>query len=330
VINNRPDVAPETRVRVERVIARLGYRPSAIARSLIHQRSHTLGVVATGLDYYGPSRTLVGIEKQVRVQGYSLLLDLLNHPETEDVERILNRLLSRQVDGILWTVPEIGNNRAWLRTSNLHLQVPVVFLSMDSRPDLAQATIDNRLGGRLATEHLVGQGCQNIGIITGPLDWWEARQRQLGWQDALQAAGLPAGDRQVVEGNWSAASGERGIRDLLEQYPEMQAVFACNDQMALGVLQAAHALGRRVPRDLAVVGFDNIPESAYFWPALTTVEQPLIDLGCKAVEMLADLIDSEGQNISPSSDQAITLRPELVVRDSSVRVKDQTLIGGSN
>jgi LacI family transcriptional regulator len=110
----------------------------------------------------------------------------------------------------------------------------------------------------------------------------------------------------------------------------MQAVFACNDQMALGVLQAAHALGRRVPRDLAVVGFDNIPESAYFWPALTTVEQPLIDLGCKAVEMLADLIDSEGQNISPSSDQAITLRPELVVRDSSVRVKDQTLIGGSN
>src|SRR3990172_280797 len=120
VINNRPDVAPQTRLRVERVIARLGYRPSAIARSLIHQRSHTLGVVATGLDYYGPSRTLVGIEKQVRAQEYSLLLDLLHHPETEDVERILNRLLSLQVDGILWAVPEIGNNRAWLLDTNHH------------------------------------------------------------------------------------------------------------------------------------------------------------------------------------------------------------------
>lgn len=325
VINNRPDVAPETRLRVERVIARLGYRPSAIARSLIHQRSYTLGVVATGLDYYGPSHTLIGIEKQVRAQGYSLLLDLLHHPETEDVERILNRLLTRQVDGILWAVPEIGNNRAWLHTTDLHLQVPVVFLSMDPRPDLALAVIDNRRGGRMATEHLIAQGCQHIGIITGPLDWWESRQRQLGWQDALQAAGLAAEERQIVEGNWSAASGERGIRVLLEQFPEIQAVFASNDQMALGVLQAAHSLGRHIPRDLAVVGFDNIPESAFFWPALTTVDQPLVELGCKAVEKLTELIDAETQGISPPPDQAVILQPELIVRDSSVLLKDRSL-----
>lgn len=330
VINNRPDVAPQTRLRVERVIARLGYRPSAIARSLIHQRSHTLGVVATGLDYYGPSRTLVGIEKQVRAQGYSLLLDLLHHPETEDVERILNRLLSLQVDGILWAVPEIGNNRAWLRNTNLHLQVPVVFLSMDPQPGLALATIDNRRGGRLAVEHLIDQGCQHIGIITGPLDWWEARQRQLGWQDALQAAGFPAGERQVVEGNWSAASGEQGIRVLLEQFPEMQAVFASNDQMALGVLQAAHSIGCRVPHDLAVVGFDNIPESAYFWPPLTTVEQPLVDLGCKAVEKLTELIDIEDQNASQSRVEVVTLQPELIVRDSSALLKAPASGGGSS
>jgi LacI family transcriptional regulator len=313
---------------VERVIARLGYRPSAIARSLIHQRSYTLGVVATGLDYYGPSRTLVGIEKQVRAQGYSLLLDLLHHPETGDVERILNRLLSRQVDGILWAVPEIGDNRAWLRTTDLHLQVPVVFLSMDPQPDLALAAIDNRRGGRLATDHLIAQGCQHIGIITGPLDWWEARQRQIGWQDALQSAGLPANDRQVVEGNWSAASGEQGIRRLLEQFPEMQAVFASNDQMALGVLQAAHSIGYRVPQNLAVVGFDNIPESAYFWPALTTVQQPLVDLGCKAVEKLTELIDAETQNVPQPPDQAVILQPELIVRDSSVLLEAPLFTGG--
>ena len=309
------------------MIERLGYRPSAIARSLIHQRSHTLGVVATGLYYYGPSQTLVGIEKQVRALGYSLLLDLLHHPETEDVERILNRLLSREVDGILWAVPEIGNNRAWLRTTNLHLQVPVVFLSMDPQQDLAQATIDNRLGGRLATEHLIGQGCRRIGIITGPLNWWEARQRQAGWQHALLAAGLPAADRQVVEGNWFADSGKQAIRLLLEQYPEMEAVFVSNDQMALGVLQAAHEIGRRIPEDLAVVGFDNIPESAFFWPALTTVEQPLVDLGCMAIEKLSNLIESEGQNNDPSIDQAVILSPKLVVRDSSVLLKEKDASG---
>jgi LacI family transcriptional regulator len=317
-------------MRVEHVIERLGYRPSAIARSLIHQRSHTLGVVATGLDYYGPSRTLVGIEKQVRAQGYSLLLDLLHHPETEDVERILNRLLSRQVDGILWAVPEIGNNRAWLRTSNLLLQVPFVFLNMDPLLELPLATIDNRQGGRLAAEHLISQGYRNIGMITGPLEWWEARQRQLGWQDALLSAGLPAGDRQVLEGNWSAASGEETIRLLLLQFPEMQAVFASNDQMALGVLRAAHTIGRQVPRDLAVVGFDNIPESAYFWPPLTTVEQPLVDLGCKAVEKLTELIDAEGQNSTPPSQLSVSLAPELIVRDSSVLLEGQVTIGGSS
>jgi LacI family transcriptional regulator len=318
VINNRPDVAPETRLRVERVIAQLGYRPSAIARSLIHQRSHTLGVVATGLDYFGPSRTLVGIERQVRAQGYSLLLDLLHHPETEDVERIMNRLLTRQVDGILWAIPEIGNNRAWLTNTNLHLQVPVVFTSMDPLPGMAIISIDNRLGGRLACDHLIAQGYQHIGIITGPLDWWEARQRRLGWQDALQEGGLFAGENQVVEGDWSAASGERGIHLLLEQFPEMQAVFSSNDQMALGILQAAHAIGRRVPGDLAVVGFDNIPESAYFWPALTTVSQPLVDLGCRAVEKLTHLIDAEHQETTQQPEEPISLQPKLIIRDSSV------------
>jgi LacI family transcriptional regulator len=278
-------------------------------------------VVTTGPEYYGPSQTLVGIERQIRSLGYSLLLDLLHHPETEEVEHILNRLLSRQVDGILWAVPEIGNNRAWLQQNNLHLLVPAVFLSMDPRPNLAIVSIDNRHGGRQATGHLIAQGYRQIGIITGPLDWWEARQRQLGWQEALQAAGLPADDRQIVEGNWSAASGAAGIRNLLEQFPEVEAVFASNDQMALGVLQAVHSAGRRLPEDLAVVGFDNIPESAYFWPALTTVEQPLVDLGCKAVQTLVQMIDAERQSQTGTQAETVFLQPELVIRDSALAAR---------
>ena len=319
VINNRPDVAPGTRQRVLQAIEQLGYRPNALARSLIQQRSHTLGVVAMPGDYYGPSRTLVGIEQQTRDLNYSLLLDLLHHPETADVGRILNRLLSRQVDGIVWAVPEIGNNRDWLEEGLAQLSVPVVLLNMAPRPHAASVSIDNREGGRQAAEHLLSHGYRNIGIITGPEDWWEARQRQLGWQDALQATGTPAGERQVVHGNWSAESGAAGLQQLLLQFPQADAVFASNDQMALGVLQAASRRGRAVPSSLGVVGFDDIPESAFFSPTLTTVRQPLIELGCAAVKALARLIEAGQEGSLRPPVEALTFSTDLVVRESSIR-----------
>jgi LacI family transcriptional regulator len=178
-------------------------------------------------------------------------------------------------------------------------------------------SIDNYRGGRLATEHLLEQGYRRIGIITGPLSWWEARERQRGWQEVLQAAGYPVEPRQLVEGNWSSNSGECGLRRLVEQYPEIEAVFVCNDQMALGALQAAHELNWQVPQRLAIVGFDNIAESAYFWPALTTVEQPLIELGCEAVRTLVRIIETDNLD-SSGGRQSLPLQPKLVVRNSSL------------
>ena len=318
VINNRPDVAPETRLRVQRLIDQLSYRPNMLARSLIHRRSNTIGVVAMASPFYGPSMTLVGIEKMIRKLGYSLLLDFLHHPERDDVEMIVNRLLSHQVDGIIWAIPEIGNNRAWLGRSRASLPIPAVYLSMQPKKNLTAAVIDNHLGGSLATGHLLEQDYQHIGIITGPFDWWESRQRLAGWRETLEKAGRPPEDRQIVYGDWSAASGEVGIRKLWEQFPEMDAVFACNDQIALGALQASHLSKKRVPEDLAIVGFDNIPESQYFWPALTTVDQPLVDLGGRAVEALSCLIKAEICNDRKIQAQTILLEPRLVVRASSV------------
>src|SRR5215211_6926570 len=112
VINNRQEITPATRQHVQDVIKRLGYQPNAIARSLSQRRSHTLGVVASGLEYYGPSRSLIGVEQGANQQGFSILLNLLHQPENENVEQIVNGLISRQVEGIIWAVPEIGNNRA--------------------------------------------------------------------------------------------------------------------------------------------------------------------------------------------------------------------------
>lgn len=319
VINERPDVAPETRRRVQEVIDRLGYRPNAIARSLINQRSHTLGVVALSGEFYGPARTLTGIEQQIRAEGYSLLLDLLHHPETFNVTHILNRLLSRQVDGIIWAVPEIQSNRDWLQDTALQIPVPIIYLSMGQRPNLNVAAVDNRLGARLACQHLLEQGYRSIGLITGPMEWWEARERKLGWEEALRAAGLQPEARQVVEGDWSAASGAEGISRLFEQYPEMDAVFASNDQMALGVLQRAHSLGRRVPEDLGVVGFDDTPEAPFYRPPLTTIRNPLVQLGCEAVQALVRQIEPGADGEPEGGAISILLQPELIVRASASR-----------
>ncbi len=316
VINDRPDVAPETRQQVLDIINRLGYRPSNIARSLIQGRSCTLGVVGYGLEYFGPSRVLVGIEHQASAMGYSLLLSLLRQPENGDV-RVLHDMLAHHVDGIIWAVPEIGHNRNWVSEEIPGFAVPIVFLDMQSRPDLSIVNVDNRIGGRLATKHILDQGYRHIGLITGPQDWWAARQRERGWRDALEEAGLRADDNLIVEGNWSAASGEKGLLQLLQQSPEMEAVFACNDQMALGALKAARKNGLNVPEDLAVVGLDDIPEAAFFCPPLTTVRQDLDELGRSAVQELGRLIEASQQNDVDAEPETIWLQPELVIRESS-------------
>jgi LacI family transcriptional regulator len=317
VLNNKPDVAPETRQRILEVIDQLAYRPSSIARSLTQGRSFTLGVVSYGVQYFGPSHTLVGIEHQANELGYTLLLGLMRQPDVSGVQ-LLHAMLSYHVDGIIWAVSEIGNNRDWMQRELCGLTVPVVFLDTQPCPSLSVVNVDNRGGGYLATKHLLDQGYRSIGLITGPLAWWSARQRRLGWQEALEEADLAVQDSLVVEGTWSARSGERGVGQLLEQHPEVDALFACNDQMALGALKAARKLGRRVPQDLALVGFDDVPEAAFFSPPLSTVRQDLDGLGRCAVKELDRLIRARQQELADIESQTISLQPELIVRESSV------------
>lgn len=315
VLNQRPDVSPETRRNVQRIIDDLGYAPSAIARSLITGRTNTLGVVSTGLEFYGPSRTLVGIEQQANELGYSLLLNLVYDPEAERGEEILEALLSHQAAGILWAVPEIGRNRQWLCRQIQELDTPVVFLNMQARPCTVTVAVDNREGGRQATEHLLAQGYRRIGIITGPLTWWEARQREEGWAEALRAAGIEDLDSLRAVGDWTPASGEAGLYRLIAQSPDLEAVFSCNDNMALGAMRAARSLGRRIPADLALVGFDDVPEAAYFHPPLTTVKQGLSEMGQLAVRQLHR--ELKGPRESHPEPVVLWVTPHLVARESS-------------
>ena len=320
VLNNRPDVAPETMERVRRVIADTGYAPNMVARILTQGRSHTIGVVVYGLDYFGPSRILTGIDQAAADLGYSTSLNLIHDPATDDVDEVLNGLIARQVDGIVWAIPEVRNNRAWSRERHLDLPVPVVLVgNPGSRPSLMSVGIDNRAIGRLASEHLVAGGLRRIAIVTGPLDWREAQERLEGWRETLDAHGVPERDRLVVEGDWSAASGEIALDAVLDDLPGVDAIFASNDQMAVGVLHGAHRIGRRIPEDLSVVGVDDIPESSHFWPSLTTVHQPLRTAGALAVEQVHRAIGNgrEGRDPGDTPPEVTLLEPQLIVRGSS-------------
>jgi LacI family transcriptional regulator len=317
VVNNQGEITDATRQRVQAAIDELGYQPNVLARSLVSHRTDTLAVIAWGIDYFGPSRTMVGLEQEAEELGYSLFLNLVSQPDAEGYERILSTLLARRVDGIIWAVPEVGDNRKWLNPGVLERLPPIVFLSMAAQPGLTIVAVNNRSGARQAVQHLIDEGRRHIGIITGPMAWWEARQRYAGWQEALEQNGLEPSTSLVAESYWSAAGGERAMQQLLRQAPELDAVFASSDQIALGALQVLHRSGRAIPQDVAVVGFDNMPESAFYWPPLTTIYQKLVNVGHISVQNLHRMIEARRRQRDSMEALTTLVEPELIIRASS-------------
>lgn len=318
VMNKFSYVSEETRQRVEAVVDELGYRPSTLARSLIQQRSYTLGVVTFGLKYIGPSRTLGGVADKADELGYMLLMKELDNFDINIIDDVIDSLLARQVDGIIWVAPEIGDNHSWLDERLEKIPVPVLFLAMQPRDGISSIATDNYQGGVLAVQHLLDCGRKRIGHISGPMSWWEADERKRGWRETLTKAGLDAPESHCTEGNWSSASGELAFIQLLESFPDMDAVFVANDQMSLGVLGEAHRQNIKIPEQLAVIGFDNLPESAYFYPSLTTISQDLQMLGERSVQYIVEMIQARQGNQSVIA-QSRFIQPTLIVRESTKR-----------
>jgi LacI family transcriptional regulator len=314
VINKRPDVSPETRKAVEKAIAEMGYQPSALARSLVQQRSYTLGVIIAGLKYVGVSQTLNGITEQCEESNYALLIKELPRFDTPDIVPVIDSLISRHVEGIIFAAPEFNENVKIAQAQLPPFCPPIIFLKCQANPHYTTINVDNYGGARKAVEYLLSTGRRKIGLITGPLEWLEARQRKQGWEDALKNVDEQASENHWALGNWSSSSGEAAFSELIQKYPEMDAVFASNDQMGLGLLHYAHEHGLRVPEDLAVIGFDDLTEAAYFTPSLTTITHPLRELGIMAVKALLAQID--GTDLQQDV-QAITLQTELVIRQST-------------
>lgn len=319
VFNKRPDVAPHTRERIEKTIAQMGYHPSALARSLVQQKSCVLGVITVGLKFLGISLTLNGITGQCDTLGYELLIKERPRFDTPDIVPVIETLMAHQVSGIIFAGPEWNENVKIVQSQLPASCPPIVFLKCQPSPNYTTIGIDNYGGAHTAVDFLLSLGRHHIGFIAGPLEWLEARQRKQGWEDTLKNKGISVTSQHWAQGDWNSASGEAAFAELIQKYPQMDAVFASNDQMALGVLHLANARGIRVPEDLAVIGFDNLLEAAFFTPALTTIEQPFGELGALAVKTLVAQIETAPPDVSI---QTLTLGTRLVIRDSTPQVKD--------
>ena len=312
VINKRPDVSPATRLAVEAAIASVGFRPSAVARSLVQRRSQTLGVVVTGLRYFGVAETLNGITEACQTSDFALLLKELATDDLEGFIQAIDFLIGHRVEGLIIFAPPDAASLASIQAELRATRLPITVLKAQPSPDFSTISIDDRGGAGLATRHLLGLGRRRVGHIGGPQNWHEARERLAGWQTALADAGFDAGP--AAFGDWSAASGEAAFRELLTSRPDLDAVFVANDQMALGLLHAANGRGINVPRDVAVVGFDGLIEGAHFTPSLTTIVQPLRELGRLAVQEVMAQIDAEP---GARAVRNLALATELLVRDSA-------------
>ena len=310
VINERPDVSPRTRAAVEAAIREHGFQPSAVARSLVHRRSQMLGVIVAGLRYFGVAQTLNGIAEEAEASGYSVILKELASFDVPDIVPVFRFLLAHRVEGIIFAPPEIGENVRHLQGQLPPSSPPVVFVKATPSERFTTVGIDNIRGGRDATEHLLALGRRRIAHLSGPLEWREARDRYDGWLAALRDAGLEPGPTAV--GEWSSQGGEAAFLRIVDEAPDIDGLFAANDQMALGALHAAHARGIAIPDGVAVVGFDGLPEAAQFTPSLTTIRQPLRELGQLAVRELLAHVREE-----TDVPRALILPAGLIARDSA-------------
>jgi DNA-binding LacI/PurR family transcriptional regulator len=301
VLNDHPDVAPETLERVQAAMAELGYRMNNAARALGTRRSRTLGVLASDALQYGPSRSIAALEASARRAGYWVSAAFADAGDAEAVVSAVDHLIAQGVEGIVVVAPHARTLEA---LDALRIGVPVVTLHSAGR-GARGLSVDQAAGARLAVAALADAGHTRIAHLAGPADWLEAESRAEGFAAELDARGLTAGP--VIAGDWSAGSGYAAVEAIIAA--EVTAVFAANDQMALGLLGGLHEAGLSVPADISVVGFDDIPDAAYYWPKLTTVRQDFDELARRAVAVVVGGVASDAADLLP-------VAPVLIARDS--------------
>ena len=314
VLNDLPNVRPATRARVEQAIKQLRYVPSPAARALVTRRTRTLGLIVTGAPDYGPSSTALHFNEAARDARYAVITASMLETDSASMRSTAELLVRQNVEAIVL----IAAHRAALDAlDGIELGVPIVAVASEERGAMHRVWLDQYAGARLAVEHLIGLGHREIRHVSGPATAMDGAERVRGWSAALGEHGLPA--REPLVGDWSPGSGYVHGRALATD-PEMTAVFVSNDQMALGVMHALAEAGLSVPGDVSVVGFDDIPEAAFFAPPLTTVRQDFDALGRDAMAGVLAVLGDDDRMPAPRV-------PDLVVRTSTAAPsRDRTAV----
>ncbi|MFJ1967354.1 LacI family DNA-binding transcriptional regulator [Streptomyces sp. NPDC087903] len=317
VMNSEQYVSADVRRRVMEAAEELGYRLNHAARALASGRTRSIGVVTLGTALYGPASLLMGVERAVRDTGYALRVVNTFEGDTMGIAGAVNSLLDQGVDGIVISEPideEDGDD--------LSVRVDVPFLVLGAPPPfvaprvVTAGLVAHQLA-RAVTEHLLELGHTTVHHLAGPQRWYAARDRLEGWRATLAAHGRR--EPSVIAGDWSAASGYTAGRRLAAD-DSVTAVFAANDDMAIGLIRALLEAGRRVPEDVSVVGLDDIPVAAYVSPPLTTVRQPFDATAQDGLKRLVHAIENPDADPIPVHDPPVN----LVVRSSTAPPPNRT------
>jgi DNA-binding LacI/PurR family transcriptional regulator len=313
VINESPNVANHTRAAVHAAIERLGYRRNNLGRELASLRSGRIGFITSHLYEFAPSSLNVALHEAAERAGYEVILVALQDWRASALLDAFERLLAQSVEAVVLA----ANSRSAIDAVR-HLQqpTPVVIVSGSREQHPLSVGIDNEPGARLATDHLLDLGHQSVAMVSGPPTWLETQQRSAGWRLAHRRRGRTPGP--VWPGDWTPASGHKAGLEIGAR-ADVSAVFVANDQMALGVLLALAEVGRRVPDDVSVVGFDNVPEAGYFLPPLTTVHQDFEVVADQAVALAVRAIAGDVDH------PPVRIEPSLVIRSSTAHPAEQAL-----
>jgi DNA-binding LacI/PurR family transcriptional regulator len=308
VINGMPEVAASTRARIQQVLAEVGFRPNLTARQLASKRSTTVGLVTFATNFYGPSQIMVHSEQASKELGLTFMFSGIVESSTRDIRRAVDELCAHQVCGILIHLPwEVDLQDL----QDVCRDVPVVAVDSDFGFECPSVFINQELGSRMATRHLLQVGHKKIAHLRGPVLWRAARLRYVGWQKELKAARRPLGP--VVDGDWTAESGFQGAQELISKYwGKFSAVVVANDQMALGAIRAFEESSIRIPEQISLVGFDDIPEAGFFRPPLSTIKQDFASLGRLSIQSLMARVDP---GRAPFANR--TIQPRFIERAST-------------
>ena len=318
VINAAPDVSAETRARVLKIIQEVGYRRNMTATTLVTSRSTVIGIVTDGSPRYGPVATLLALEAAARESGYGSTVVTVKEPYEASVPPALDYLEDAGVAGVIVIAPRLTLAAA-VRKARVRVSVEMIAAGASSTPSVFTYSEDQELGARMATQHLIDLGHEDIAHVAGSMEWFDGRVRKRGWESALRDAGLPRG--LYAKGDWSPGwAYETGLRLVREGVPG--AIFAASDHTALGLIRAFYENGIRVPDDVSVVGYDDIEGSGFFLPPLTTVRQHFAALARGSIDMLLSSIEGRKVDWTP-------IAPTLVVRDSTAPAREKRTASGA-